>query len=86
MLDLSTYKIVHAEFISVLISIGVSLALSAALTGVQMLLTPKPKKPGLVPLEQRGQTQSVRQPIGYWRYIYGETRVGTHPIYISAVV
>lgn len=70
----------------VLIPIAISIAISAVLKVGVMLLTAKTKKPQTPELGQRTITQTFRQPIGYWRRIYGEARVGGHPVYQGSPV
>ena len=80
------FTMLRGEFVTwaMIISMAVSIALSAAATGLQMILAPKPKPMKTPDLGDRGQTITQRQPIGAWRFIYGETRVGLHPLYMSA--
>lgn len=84
-MDLSDVAVVRAEFITwtMVISYLVSLAISAALTGVTMLLAPKPKKPRDMSSLEQGSMQTVRQAIAHWRVVYGEVRVPGVPIYLA---
>ncbi len=80
------FTTLRGEFVTwtMIISMAVSIALSAAATGLQMILSPKPKPTRTPTLGDRGQTVTQRQPIGFWRFIYGRTRVGLHPVYMTA--
>lgn len=81
---LEFFRTVRAEPTTIIAIVG--LVLSLALSVTQMLLAPKPKPPKLPDLGDRGQTVTQRQAIGHWRFIYGETRVGLHPVYMGSTL